>query len=87
MKDDLIVQSLNEKQQIYLEMAEMNGVEDLVPAARSQLLHRAESLETLQGADILKRAVTEGKGPEVRIFSRCLPSEITLVALKSPSGC
>ncbi|XP_077697885.1 rho guanine nucleotide exchange factor 18 isoform X3 [Eretmochelys imbricata] len=59
MKDDLILQSLNEKQQIYLEMSEMNGFEDLSQGARSKLLLRGETLENLQGEVILKSAVTE----------------------------
>lgn len=61
MKDDLILQSLNEKQQIYLEMSEMNGFEDLSQGARSKLLLRGETLENLQGEVILKSAVMESK--------------------------
>lgn len=61
MKDDLIIQSLTEKQQIYLEMSEMNGFEDHSQGSRSRLLLRGDISENLQGEAILKSAVTEGK--------------------------
>uniref|UniRef100_A0A8D0EJM9 Rho guanine nucleotide exchange factor 18 n=1 Tax=Strix occidentalis caurina TaxID=311401 RepID=A0A8D0EJM9_STROC len=61
MKDDLIMQSLTEKQQIYLEMSEMNGFEDHSQGSRSKLLLRGDISENLQGEVILKSAVTEGK--------------------------
>lgn len=61
MKDDLILQSLTEKQQIYLEMSEMNGFEDHSQGSRSRLLLRADISENLQGEALLKSAVTEGK--------------------------
>lgn len=61
MKDDLILQSLTEKQQIYLEMSEMNGFEDHSQGSRSRLLLRGDISENLQGEAILKSAVTEGK--------------------------
>nr|XP_020636687.1 rho guanine nucleotide exchange factor 18 isoform X4 [Pogona vitticeps] len=66
-KDDLIVQSLNEKQQIYLQMAEMNGFED--PASRSRLIVRAESPESLQGEALLKQAVREVESLQSLIFN------------------
>lgn len=59
MKDQQIAQSLREKQQIYLEMAEMSGLEDL---AQSRLLFRGgDRSENLQGELILKSAMTESK--------------------------
>lgn len=61
MKDDLIVQSLTEKQQIYLEMAEVNGFEDHSQGSRARLLLRGDISENLQGEAILKSAVTEGE--------------------------
>lgn len=61
MKDDLIMQSLTEKQQIYLEMSEMNGFEDNSQGARSRLLFRGDISENLQGESLLKSAVVEGK--------------------------
>uniref|UniRef100_A0A8C4KAG4 Rho/Rac guanine nucleotide exchange factor 18 n=1 Tax=Dromaius novaehollandiae TaxID=8790 RepID=A0A8C4KAG4_DRONO len=61
MKDDLIVQNLTEKQQIYLEMSEMNGFEDHSQGVRSRLLFRGDNSEDLQGEVILKSAVTEAE--------------------------
>ncbi|NXW55457.1 ARHGI factor, partial [Eurystomus gularis] len=61
MKDDLIMQSLTEKQQIYLEMSEMNGFEDPSQGSRSRLLLRGDISENLQGEAILKSAVTEAE--------------------------
>lgn len=61
LKDQQIAQSLSEKQQIYLEMAEMSGPEDL---AGSRLLFRGgEPPENLHGELILKSAMTESKQP------------------------
>ncbi|EMP24066.1 Rho guanine nucleotide exchange factor 18 [Chelonia mydas] len=70
MKDDLILQSLNEKQQIYLEMSEMNGFEDLSQGARSKLLLRGETVENLQGEVILKSAVMEIENLQNLIFTQ-----------------
>lgn len=57
LKDQQIAQSLSEKQQIYLEMAEMSGLEDL---AGSRLLFRGgEPPENLHGELILKSAMSE----------------------------
>ena len=61
VEDDLIMQSLIEKQQIYLEMAEMNGFEDHSQGSRSRQLLRGDISENLQGEALLKSAVTEGK--------------------------
>ncbi|XP_057256292.1 rho guanine nucleotide exchange factor 18 isoform X4 [Pezoporus wallicus] len=61
MKDDLIMQSLTEKQQIYLEMSEMIGFEDHSQGSRSRLLLRGDIPENLQGEAILKSAVTEAE--------------------------
>ncbi|XP_064898532.1 rho guanine nucleotide exchange factor 18 isoform X3 [Columba livia] len=70
MKDDLILQSLTEKQQIYLEMSEMNGFEDHSQGSRSRLLLRADISENLQGEALLKSAVTEGNGS-------CQPEDVS----------
>ncbi|XP_064031077.1 rho guanine nucleotide exchange factor 18 isoform X3 [Pogoniulus pusillus] len=59
MKDELILQSLTEKQQIYLEMSEMNGFEDQPQGSRARLLLRGDISEQ-QGEAILRSAVTEG---------------------------
>ncbi|XP_058137915.1 rho guanine nucleotide exchange factor 18 isoform X2 [Dasypus novemcinctus] len=60
LKDHLIAQSLSEKQQIYLEMSEMSGLEDFSQGAPSPLLFRAgDPSESLQGELILKSAMTE----------------------------
>uniref|UniRef100_A0A8C8S661 Rho guanine nucleotide exchange factor 18 n=1 Tax=Pelusios castaneus TaxID=367368 RepID=A0A8C8S661_9SAUR len=70
MKDDLIVQSLNEKQQIYLEMSELNGFEGFSQGVRSKLLLRGETSENLQGEVILKSAVTEIENLQNLIFTQ-----------------
>ncbi|NWR77255.1 ARHGI factor, partial [Centropus unirufus] len=69
MKDDLILQSLTEKQQIYLEMSEMNGFEDHSQGSRSRLLLRGDISENLQGEAILRSAVTEAENLQNLIFS------------------
>ncbi|KFP64562.1 Rho guanine nucleotide exchange factor 18, partial [Cariama cristata] len=69
MKDDLIMQSLAEKQQIYLEMSEMNGFEDHSQGPRSRLLLRGDISENLQGEAILKSAVTEAENLQNLIFT------------------
>lgn len=67
MKDQQIAQSLGEKQQIYLEMAEMSGLEDV---AHSRLLFRGgDPSETVQGELILKSAITESKEPSLGAFT------------------
>ncbi|XP_020836183.2 rho guanine nucleotide exchange factor 18-like [Phascolarctos cinereus] len=42
-KDELIAQSLNEKQQISLEMSEINSFEDLPPGSQSRFFFRGEN--------------------------------------------
>ncbi|XP_010290751.1 PREDICTED: rho guanine nucleotide exchange factor 18 [Phaethon lepturus] len=69
VKDDLIMQSLTEKQQIYLEMSEMNGFEDHSQGSRSRLLLRGDISENLQGEAILKSAVTEAENLQNLIFT------------------
>ncbi|XP_058394039.1 rho guanine nucleotide exchange factor 18 isoform X2 [Diceros bicornis minor] len=55
-KDQQIAQSLSEKQQIYLEMAEMSGLEDFT---QSRLLFRGgDPSENLQGELILRSAMS-----------------------------
>ncbi|XP_055969126.1 rho guanine nucleotide exchange factor 18 isoform X2 [Sorex fumeus] len=57
VKDQQIAQSLSEKQRIYLEMAEMRGLDDGAPLP---LLFRGGDLaDTLQGELILKSAMSE----------------------------
>ncbi|KAM9099378.1 rho guanine nucleotide exchange factor 18 isoform 1-T1 [Sarcophilus harrisii] len=60
-KDELIAQSLSEKQQIYLEMFEINSFEDLPPGSQSRFFFRGgePSENSLQGEMILKSAVSE----------------------------
>nr|XP_012646182.1 rho guanine nucleotide exchange factor 18 isoform X2 [Microcebus murinus]XP_012646183.1 rho guanine nucleotide exchange factor 18 isoform X2 [Microcebus murinus] len=60
LKDQLIAQSLLEKQQIYLEMAEMSGLED--PARPRTLFRGGDPAETLHGEQILKSAMSEIEG-------------------------
>ncbi|NXA89625.1 ARHGI factor, partial [Melanocharis versteri] len=69
MKDDLILQSLAEKQQIYLEMSEVNGFEDHSQGSRARLLLRGDISENLQGEAILKSAVTEAENLQDFIFT------------------
>ncbi|NWX27912.1 ARHGI factor, partial [Notiomystis cincta] len=69
MKDDLILQSLTEKQQIYLEMSEVNGFEDHSQGSRAKLLLRGDISENLQGEAILKSAVTEAENLQNLIFT------------------
>lgn len=69
VKDQQIAQSLGEKQQIYLEMAEMSGLEDI---AQSRLLFRGgDSSETTQGELILKSAMSESKEPHLGALTGC----------------
>ncbi|KAF4789947.1 Rho guanine nucleotide exchange factor 18 [Turdus rufiventris] len=80
MKDDLILQSLTEKQQIYLEMSEVNGFEDHSQGSRARLLLRGDISENLQGEAILKSAVTEAENLQDFIFTHfgsasCQPEE------------
>ncbi|NXI60279.1 ARHGI factor, partial [Chloroceryle aenea] len=80
MKDELIMQSLTEKHQIYLEMSEMNGYEDHSQGSRARLLLRGDLSENLQGEMILKSAVTEAENLQNLIFTHlgngsCQPEE------------
>ncbi|XP_006877547.1 PREDICTED: rho guanine nucleotide exchange factor 18 [Chrysochloris asiatica] len=60
MKDQLIAQSLSEKQQIFLEMSELIGPEDCAPGPPTRLLFRGgDPTENLQGELILRSAMTE----------------------------
>ncbi|XP_054836480.1 rho guanine nucleotide exchange factor 18 [Eublepharis macularius] len=68
VKDDLIMQSLNEKQQIYLEMAEINGFEDAAQA--SSPICRTESPEDLQGELLVRQAVSEVESIQTLIFAQ-----------------
>ncbi|KFO22958.1 Rho guanine nucleotide exchange factor 18 [Fukomys damarensis] len=60
LKDQLIAQSLLEKQQIYLEMAQMSGLEDPGPARG--LFRGGDPMEILQGEHILRSAMSEIEG-------------------------
>ncbi|EHB05249.1 Rho guanine nucleotide exchange factor 18 [Heterocephalus glaber] len=60
LKDQLIAQSLLEKQQIYLEMAQMSGLDDPGPARG--LFRGGDPLEILQGEQILRAAMNEIEG-------------------------
>ncbi|NWI17301.1 ARHGI factor, partial [Crypturellus soui] len=80
LKDDLIVQNLTEKQQIYLEMSEIHGFEDQSQGARSRLLLRGDISENLQGEGLLKSAVTEAENLQNLILTHlgngfCQPEE------------
>lgn len=59
-KDAVIVQALNEKLQLFADMAEsVAGLEDT--ASRSRLLLRGDSSDLQQGETLLKGAITEGR--------------------------
>ncbi|OXB56378.1 hypothetical protein ASZ78_001786 [Callipepla squamata] len=68
-KDDLIVQSLTEKQQIYQEMSEVYGFEDHSQGSRSRPLLRGDVTESLQGETLLKSAVVEAENLQNLIFT------------------
>ncbi|KAM6167254.1 rho guanine nucleotide exchange factor 18 isoform 2-T2 [Erethizon dorsatum] len=68
LKDQLIAQSLLEKQQIYLEMAEMSGLDDPGPAR--SLFRGGDLSETLQGEQILRSAMSEIEGMHSLICRR-----------------
>uniref|UniRef100_G3SSL0 PH domain-containing protein n=1 Tax=Loxodonta africana TaxID=9785 RepID=G3SSL0_LOXAF len=60
MKDQLIAQSLGEKQQIFLEMSELSGLDDCAQGPRPRLLFRGgDPSESLQGELLLRSAMTE----------------------------
>ncbi|XP_052023757.1 rho guanine nucleotide exchange factor 18 isoform X2 [Apodemus sylvaticus] len=70
LKDQLIAQSLLEKQQIYLEMAQLSGLEE---SAQYRGLFRGgggDSSETLQGEQILRSAMSEIEGIQSLICQR-----------------
>uniref|UniRef100_A0A8C3LEH7 Rho guanine nucleotide exchange factor 18 n=1 Tax=Chrysolophus pictus TaxID=9089 RepID=A0A8C3LEH7_CHRPC len=68
-KDDLIVQSLTEKQQIYQEMSELYGFEDHSQGSQSRLLLLGDIPESLQGEALLKSAVVEAENLQNLIFT------------------
>ncbi|XP_048352620.1 rho guanine nucleotide exchange factor 18 [Sphaerodactylus townsendi] len=82
VKDDLIVQSLNEKQQIYLEMAEMSGFKAAPQASRPWLLCRTEVSEDLHGEALVKQAVTEVESIQHLIFT-----QLGSAACRPEDGC
>ncbi|XP_027624787.1 rho guanine nucleotide exchange factor 18 [Tupaia chinensis] len=67
-KDQLIAQSLLEKQQIYLEMAELSGLED--PPQSHALFRGGNPSEILQGEQILNSAMSEIEGIQGLICRR-----------------
>lgn len=69
LKDQLIAQSLLEKQQIYLEMAQLSGLEE---SAQYRGLFRGggDPSETLQGEQILRLAMSEIEGIQSLICQR-----------------
>nr|XP_020031238.1 rho guanine nucleotide exchange factor 18 isoform X1 [Castor canadensis] len=68
LKDQLIAQSLLEKQQIYLEMAEMSGFED--SSQPRGLFRGGDPSETLHGEQILRSAMSEIEGIQSLICRR-----------------
>uniref|UniRef100_A0A8C5K729 Rho/Rac guanine nucleotide exchange factor 18 n=1 Tax=Jaculus jaculus TaxID=51337 RepID=A0A8C5K729_JACJA len=68
LKDQLITQSLLEKQQIYLEMAEISRLEE--PTQCRGLFHGGDPSETLQGEQILRSAMSQIEGLQSLIYRR-----------------
>lgn len=73
LRDQLIAQSLQEKQQIYLEMAELSGLDE---SAQCRGLFRGggDPSETLRGEQILRSAMSEIEGIQSLICRRRLGS-------------
>ncbi|XP_051691494.1 rho guanine nucleotide exchange factor 18 isoform X2 [Oryctolagus cuniculus] len=69
LQDQLISRSLAEKQHIYLEMAELAGLEDTTAHCRA-LCRGGDPSETLQGEQILRSAMTEIEGIQSLICGR-----------------
>ncbi|XP_012888959.1 PREDICTED: rho guanine nucleotide exchange factor 18 [Dipodomys ordii] len=70
LKDQLITQSLLEKQQIYMEMAEMSGLQDPGQSHSLGLFRGGDPTETLQGEQLLKSAMNEIEGIQSLICRR-----------------
>ncbi|XP_069858443.1 rho guanine nucleotide exchange factor 18 isoform X2 [Dipodomys merriami] len=70
LKDQLITQSLLEKQQIYMEMAEMSGLQDPGQSHSLGLFRGGDPAETLQGEQLLKSAMNEIEGIQSLICRR-----------------
>ncbi|OCT97636.1 rho guanine nucleotide exchange factor 18 isoform X1 [Xenopus laevis] len=69
-KDCAIVQSLNEKLQTCIEMAELYGYEDFSPEQRITLLPRADTDENFEGKGILQSAVTTAERIHYMLLSQ-----------------
>ncbi|KAL1772792.1 rho guanine nucleotide exchange factor 18 isoform X1 [Sigmodon hispidus] len=69
LKDQLIAQSLLEKQQIYLEMAELSGLDESTQC-RGLFRGGGDPSETLQGEQILRSAMSEIEGIQSLICRR-----------------
>lgn len=69
LKDQLIAQSLLEKQQIYLEMAELSGLDES-PQCRGLFRGGGDPTETLRGEQILRSAMSEIEGIQSLICRR-----------------
>uniref|UniRef100_A0A8C6GMB6 Rho/Rac guanine nucleotide exchange factor 18 n=1 Tax=Mus spicilegus TaxID=10103 RepID=A0A8C6GMB6_MUSSI len=85
LKDQLIAQSLLEKQQIYLEMAQLSGLEE---SAQNRGLFRGggDPSETLRGEQILRSAMSEIEGIQSLICQRHLGSTSSQVEEGSVSA-
>ncbi|KAM4807837.1 LOW QUALITY PROTEIN: rho guanine nucleotide exchange factor 18 [Rhinophrynus dorsalis] len=71
LKDCSVIQTLNEKQQICLEMAELYGFEDPSQGPRIKLLLRTDTGENLQGEGILQSAIAAAEHIHHQLFSQC----------------
>ncbi|XP_048198101.1 rho guanine nucleotide exchange factor 18 isoform X1 [Perognathus longimembris pacificus] len=86
LKDQLITQSLLEKQQIYVEMAEMSGLQDPSQSQFPGLFRGGDPAETLQGEQLLKSAMSEIEGIQSLICKRLGSANGQMEEGNGPSG-
>ncbi|KAM4888501.1 rho guanine nucleotide exchange factor 18 [Thomomys bottae] len=86
LKDQLITQSLLEKQQIYVEMAEMSGLQDPGQSQSPGLFRGGDPTETLQGEQLLKSAMSEIEGIQSLICRRLGSANGQVEEGGAPSG-
>ncbi|XP_077129648.1 rho guanine nucleotide exchange factor 18 isoform X2 [Ranitomeya variabilis] len=70
MKDTIIIQSLSEKLQICMEMAEMYGFDDSSQGSRVRFLVGSDNEENSKGEQLLLSAIAEAEKIETMLLSR-----------------
>ncbi|CAJ0962025.1 unnamed protein product [Ranitomeya imitator] len=70
MKDTIIIQSLSEKLQICMEMAEMYGFDDSSQGSRVRFLVGSDNEENAKGEQLLLSAIAEAEKIEAMLLSR-----------------